>query len=439
MTKRTLLILASMALAACRGGAPADEDEMTSDGGLRADGGARRDAGLPTSEPCSSPGALETVSCGACGSARRFCASSGVWEYGPCDGESGVCAPGESRDGTCGACGTQREVCTEACAWEAIGECRGGGTCEPGTLIRSREGCPRGQRDLRCSSACEYEPASECSVDACDTPGATEDVPCGMCGARTRFCTASGEWEYGPCGGEGVCVPGTTDEGTCAFCGLQAFRCTDRCEWVGFGECVDAGECAPGTSTRRSTGCPESQTRLHTCTASCRYEPSGSCEGGAGGGGLGEACVAGACSTGLVCSSETGIAICRRPCEADANCVTNAYCLGSGDRRECSDVCTLFSHAGCPTGAKCDYLGAADETGLMPITICSGVGTGRQGATCSRNSQCARDHSCVIASGTTGTCQQICDTSHPCPSGLTCSGSSIFPFPGLGLGAGFCR
>ena len=436
------LVIASIGLIACGGG---DDDPMTptGDGGVATRDAAMRDAGLPTNEPCDSPGALETVSCGLCGSARRFCSSDGVWEYGPCEGEAGTCAPGESREASCGACGTQREVCTATCGWEAIGECSDEGECVPGELVRSREGCDRGQRDLRCDEACRFEPAGECSIDACESPGATEDVACGRCGTRTRFCTAGGEWEYGPCSEEGVCDPGTTSETTCGFCGTQALRCTDRCEWTGFGECSDAGECAPGTSTRRATGCDDGETRSYVCSDACEYEPEGRCEGGAVGGGLGEACVSGRCGAGLVCSNDTGVAICRRPCTDDTSC-TGTYCLNGDAERTCSDACTLFTHAGCPTGAKCDFLGPADELGLTSITICSAVGTGTSGSRCTRNAQCARGFSCLIETGTSGSCTQVCDATHACPSPLTCNvgtgtGGLPFPIPGLGVGAGFCE
>lgn len=421
-------------------GCGGDDDAMTpvEDGGR-----PTRDAGLPVGEACETPGALETVSCGLCGSARRFCSGDGEWEYGPCEGEAGTCAPGESREASCGACGTQREVCTATCAWEAIGECSDEGECVPGELVRSREGCERGQRDLRCDASCRFEPASECSVDACETPGATEEVACGRCGSRTRFCAASGEWEYGPCSEAGVCDPGTVGETTCGFCGTQALRCTDRCEWVSFGECSDPGECSPGTSTRRATGCSDGQTRSYVCSDACIYEPEGRCEGGAVGGGLGEACVSGRCEEGLVCADDTGVSVCRRPCTDDTSCNASTFCLNGDEGRACSDACTLFTDAGCPSGAKCDYLGAGDDTGLTSITICSGVGAGGAGARCARNSQCARGFSCLLDSGSTtmGRCTQVCDATHSCPAPLTCStgtGGLPFPFPGL-IGAGFCQ
>ncbi|UJR85580.1 hypothetical protein [Sandaracinus amylolyticus] len=422
-----LFVLISLVITAC-----GDDDAPPTD----ADGGIQgRDAALPMNEPCTEPGALEDVPCGFCGTARRFCTAAGVWEYAACEGESGACEPGASRTAACGACGSRREICTASCTWEAATECESEGTCEPGEIVRTRDGCSAGQRDLRCSDACTFEPISECEVETCETPGATESVSCGMCGTRERFCTAAGEWEYGPCEGQGGCMPGTSQTEACGFCGEQTVRCNASCEWVPSGECGGEGECAPGTTTSRA--CEGDRTQPFTCSAACTFEPSGECSAPTGGGALGERCVAGTCDVGLTCDESTGIDVCRAPCTGDEQCVSNAFCLG-GDGL-CSDACTAFTDAGCPAGAKCDYLGDASSTGASPMMVCSAVGSGRANAVCSTNSQCARGFSCVVETGsTTGRCTQVCDATHPCPSGQTCSGGTGFPFPLPGVGLGFC-
>lgn len=410
-------------VAGCNGGEapPADVD-----------GG--RDAALPRDEPCDTPGALETVPCGLCGTVSRFCTAGRIWEYGLCEGEHGVCAPGDERDAACGACGTRREVCTTSCTWEAVGACESEGTCRPGDLVRTREGCASGQRDMRCSESCALEPVSECVVDTCTTPGAIERVSCGMCGTRERFCAATGEWQYGLCEGQGGCMPGTSEQAACGACGTQTMRCSDACAWIPFGSCSGEGECTPGTTTRRAEGCGSGQTRPFTCSATCSYEPAGACSGGSSGGGArGQACDAGRCESGLVCDDATGVDICRRPCATDADCGSGSWCLGGS---VCSDVCTAFLDSGCPTGAKCDYLGEAQSGPSGSMMVCSAVGSGRAGATCTSNSQCARGFSCVYDSSTSGRCTQVCDATHPCPTGQTCGSSFPFPLPGVGLG--FC-
>ena len=147
--------------------------------------------------------------------------------------------------------------------------------------------------------------------------------------------------------------------------------------------------------------------------------------------GLGESCSPGSCLTGLTCSDDTGIAICRETCSSDAECTAPTVCFtGAG---ECSDDCTLWTHAGCPSGAKCDFLGSTSFLGGDPITICSGVGTLPEGATCMLNAECRRGFSCLLDSDTTATgkCRAVCDLVHTCPTGFTCDAT--------GGGTGFCQ
>ncbi len=269
------------------GGSLSGEDGSTTDAGPiaaqdgslpEADGGAEPgldagmtpDAGAP--EACTSPGMLERVACGMCGTVERFCTAAGTWAYGTCSGEGGACMPGSTESAACGMCGTQTRRCTDACAWEATGSCTGEGVCAPGATTRSSAGCAAGQtRGLACSDACVFEPVSECIADGCPTPGTLDREPCGMCGTRERFCNAMRVWEYGACGGEGVCMPGTTGASACGMCGTQASRCTDTCTWIPSGTCSGEGSCTPGTTTRTSAGCPAGQTHLLRCSAACGY------------------------------------------------------------------------------------------------------------------------------------------------------------------------
>lgn len=201
-----------------------------------------RDAG-GESEACETPGAIENVACGMCGTVERFCTAAGTWAYGTCE-EAGECAPGTTREQSCGSCGAQAQRCTAACVWEDVGECTGGGVCEPGDRSRSASGCPAGQnRDVVCSAACAYEPAGECEADGCPTPGQIEEVACGACGRRSRFCTSAGVWEYGVCMGEGGCSPGATRSAACGACGTRDEVCDASCAWVPFGTCEASPDC----------------------------------------------------------------------------------------------------------------------------------------------------------------------------------------------------
>jgi len=239
-------------------------------GGSDVDGGGGVDAGLP--EACTTPGAIESVPCGMCGTVDRFCTAELVWAYGVCGGESGVCLPGTTSTESCGMCGARPTRCTASCTWESAGECGGEGSCAPGTRTRSGAGCGAGEtRELLCSDMCNFEPVSACMADACPTPGALEQEPCGMCGVRDRFCNASNVWEYGICSGEGVCMPGTMGTESCGMCGTQTTRCTDTCTWTTFGACMAEGSCMPGTTTRTSAGCGAGQTRVLRCSAACGF------------------------------------------------------------------------------------------------------------------------------------------------------------------------
>jgi hypothetical protein len=285
-----LAALFSLGLA-CGSSTVVDEDGsiVDTDGGGPTDGGGRDggppvgDGGPPVGddggpldgggpvESCDTPGAVETVACGNCGTSERFCTADGIWENGPCEG-AGVCAPGTTRSGSCGNCGTQNERCTTACTWEVSGSCTGEGECVPGVSMVTGDGCPADQQqELTCSSACVFETTSACAAESCPTPGALETVACGMCGTQERFCTAGGSWSYGTCEGEGVCVPGTSTSIACGMCGTQPANCNTSCDWVAAGSCTGEGVCSPGERTRTSAGCPAGQTRLLECGPGCSY------------------------------------------------------------------------------------------------------------------------------------------------------------------------
>lgn len=258
--------------AACGDGPPiiggdggSDAMDASFDGAL--DGGT--DA---TPSTCDEPGSTERVACGACGEATRFCTSDLVWERGPCENEVGECVPGDWETSGCGACGTQTSTCNASCEWEA-GECTEMGECEPGTRQRTTDGCEAGEtRELLCSGSCVFEESMACISDECEDPGTVETIECGRCGTAERFCTSANVWEYGLCGGEGVCDPGTSEDVACGNCGTRRARCTTSCEWTDTGECSDEGECAPGSMRSSSEGCDPGEARVETCNAECSYE-----------------------------------------------------------------------------------------------------------------------------------------------------------------------
>lgn len=262
--------------AACDGEGP---PVLGGDGGLDdgAPGDASTDAAFDagtdaTVATCDEPGTTERVACGACGEAIRFCTIDGVWEQGPCEDEVGECTPGDTEMSSCGSCGTQTTICNASCAWESAGECMEMGECEPGARQRTPDGCESGQtRELLCSDSCVFEESMACESDECEDPGTVETIECGRCGTAERFCTSAHVWEYGPCGGEGVCDPGTSEEVSCGNCGTRLARCNTSCEWAETGACTDEGECAPGSMRTTTDGCDPGEARLETCNAECSY------------------------------------------------------------------------------------------------------------------------------------------------------------------------
>lgn len=268
---RLSLSVAVACMTACTGGL------MDPDGAVEGDASSSMDASTQP-EPCDEPGAIESIACGACGMAERFCTSALIWEVSACTGE-GECVPGTSETTACGMCGRQTQRCGVTCAWERIGDCTDEGECLPGATMTSADGCGPGEvQDFACTSECVFEPLSGCAADTCDPPGTTETVACGMCGTEERFCNSSGVWSRGPCTGEGSCVPGTTRTVPCGMCGTQPARCDAGCAWEATDLCAGEGECSPGATTHSSVGCPVGQTQPMTCDTTCSFSPSGSCE-----------------------------------------------------------------------------------------------------------------------------------------------------------------
>ncbi|MEM7609872.1 MAG: hypothetical protein AAF411_31380, partial [Myxococcota bacterium] len=151
-------------------------------------------------DPCLTPGATETVRCGACGTLERFCAADGQWVPGACVEPTDACEPGAIEEVACGACGVQTARCTESCEWEATGACSDEGVCMPGSRARDRGSCGAGQvQDVVCNDHCSFEPNGACESNECNSPGMIETVACGSCGTTDRFCSAAGVWEFGEC------------------------------------------------------------------------------------------------------------------------------------------------------------------------------------------------------------------------------------------------
>ncbi|MCA9610531.1 MAG: SUMF1/EgtB/PvdO family nonheme iron enzyme [Myxococcales bacterium] len=117
--------------------------------------------------------------------------------------------------------------------------------------------------------------STDCS---CDTPGEMRTVACGRCGVASQQCGADGNWGApSECFSEQDCFAGEIERDT-AMCGQRARICDDSCHWLPWETMVEPGECEPGSTQRTPAGCPSPQSREETCSATCAWEATGSCE-----------------------------------------------------------------------------------------------------------------------------------------------------------------
>jgi hypothetical protein len=142
------------------------------------------------------------------------------------------------------------------------------------------------------------------------------------------------------------------------------------------------------------------------------------------------------CAAGLGCVNFSSSAaspgnMCSRVCSTDADCASGAVCVHTIDDglggtvpglRFCSRVCTPSPSTGCAPNLACTVF--RESAGLMRyFTDCAGpVGTGRQGAACVDDTDCAAGFGCADP-GTGLQCLSWCRVASPsCPIGTTCLG-----------------
>lgn len=138
-----------------------------------------------------------------------------------------------------------------------------------------------------CSSACGVglerctdgawgacDAPTEC---ACDTPGAMRSVPCGRCGIASQRCQDDHTWSMpSTCFGEAECFDGEIERSV-VRCGESARICDATCHWRPWMEITPPGECEAGATMWTLEGCPESQTRELTCSATCAWAETTAC------------------------------------------------------------------------------------------------------------------------------------------------------------------
>ena len=75
--------------------------------------------------------------------------------------------------------------------------------------------------------------------------------------------------DWSACTGEGPCASGEVDTEPCGLCGTRSRTCSADCRWGAFGDCGGEGECAPLSTSPCTTSCGSTGSR--SCDASCRF------------------------------------------------------------------------------------------------------------------------------------------------------------------------
>jgi hypothetical protein len=229
-------------------------------------------------DACATPGVVEVVPCGDCGTRDRFCTADRVWEYGLCEGE-GECTAGTIGSEACGRCGTQTILCDESCTWVASGECTSEGECAPGDRVWSTEGCPLGQgRWFECDDRCTYVADGACAAGTpgtgdslrveldWDTMGAGRgdtdlDLHLHRDGTTTRWASGDDDCYFANCTAVALGFPGGLDWGlepTLDLTGCQDAPRGSGADWIALGACynprleTDVITCDPAVVDRDS-------------------------------------------------------------------------------------------------------------------------------------------------------------------------------------------
>jgi hypothetical protein len=283
-------------------------------------------------EPCPTPGALEMITCGLCGTGTRFCTSARVWEYGACTDDPGAqCAPGSSSTEACGMCGTQTLLCGTDCRWVRAGGCGGEtGMCVPGAAERDTTGCMGGSRRRVCQADCTWGPYDTCTTPPTDLDEDGDDY--------TIDCNDD----------DGTIRRGSTRPCGMFFCGTSrtVTTGTSTCAGPGWTDCVrpagcDQSVCNAGAIERRpcATECLPGPSQQRTCMASLTWSPWSACS--AARSMRPASCatiVETACGT---CGEGASYSYCNAMCDT----VTTA-CMGVG----CTPGATTRTTVGCPAG-----------------------------------------------------------------------------------------
>jgi hypothetical protein len=214
-------------------------------------------------------------------------------------------------------------------------------------------------------------------------------------------------------------------------------------------------------------GTPQ-QARASLCSGACSPDDAKSClvDGGVGDAGY-EAChvVLGVNQQTATACGKSGTGTEGASCTAGSDCAPGYECVGTGtcrryccDDNTCADLtasnqydtffcdvanehastgavvpvcnavvpCALFTDA-CPSNQACTIVeidSTTQDAGATTsyIATCAGLGEAKIGASC-ETTHCGAGLACIGAVGSR-TCQELCDSQHPCPTNLSCKMNS---------------
>ncbi len=179
----------------------------------------------------------------------------------------------------------------------------------------------------------------------------------------------------------------------------------------------DAGD-ASTESCRMVLG--TNQTTEATCVAAGQGDDGASCTSGAD------------CAPGYEC---VGTGTCRHYCCADESCTTLTQNSSTYDTYFCDiaqehassgakvPVCMVVQHCSplnpnqCGSGSTCTIVEINSGTNF--VATCDTLGTAKLGESC-ETTHCAEGFACIGAIGQRS-CQQLCNSTHPCGSNSTCN------------------
>jgi hypothetical protein len=195
--------------------------------------------------------------------------------------------------------------------------------------------------------------------------------------------------------GTGLCDP-VCQTGSCDWCSKKcsyAYASTGSAQLTcaGFGQkkfpqsCSPGGDgaddCAPGSICLA----PIIGDKAYFCFTLCNV--SGDCPGAVD------------CGTRKLTASGGEVSVCDPPYDQ----------VGTGG-------CNPLEDTGCDAGRAC-FLVSPDKATNRSRTVCEfSYGDGRNGKACTSARDCMPKNACVD-----GGCRQVCDSSHGCPSGTSCT------------------